>query len=148
MPVLQPDIRPIKESGEIYILNEDYSYTVIRSGKVIRFTVPRGFQYDGASVPRWVWSVIGFLPDGIHRPAALIHDYLYAHEGIVPGLDVGANKECTIYYDRMFADNCLRSLMRDVGIKSWHIKTVYWAVRTFGGTYWADPVKSMKVYND
>lgn len=42
----------------------------------IRIEVPKYFQTDLASVPRWLWSFIA--PTGYHNRAALVHDYLYS----------------------------------------------------------------------
>lgn len=41
-----------------------------------RIIVPAGYQYDGASVPRILWSI--FEPMGQHAKPAAIHDWLYA----------------------------------------------------------------------
>ena len=35
-----------------------------------RILIPKGFVYDGASVPRLVWTLSGILPDGLIRAAA------------------------------------------------------------------------------
>lgn len=107
----QPDLRPMCESGELYILMEDFTYAGL--------TVPKGFRCDGASVPRYLWHL---LPrDGMHRCAALIHDYLYVnHSG----------------YTRKEADFLFKSIMDDYGIVSWRAKLAYMAVRLFGGFFW------------
>lgn len=90
MPLKQPLIIPI--DGEPYGLNkyrayelvEDYTYYWKIDGTHYRIHIPAGFKYDGASVPRFVWSIIGLLPDGLGRAAALVHDYLYVHKGALP----------------------------------------------------------------
>lgn len=38
--------------------------------------VPRGFRFDGATIPRVFWCVPGFAPVGRHLWAALAHDRL------------------------------------------------------------------------
>ena len=77
----QPLIIPIKESGDIYELVEDYFFSVLRGGQAYPVIIKKGFKYDGASVPPVLGGLVGFMPDGIHRPAALIHDYLYSKKG-------------------------------------------------------------------
>lgn len=67
-----------------YILDTDYTYHWKIGGKHFRITIPAGFKYDGASVPRVFWSVTGFLPDGLGRAAALVHDFIYVHKGKMP----------------------------------------------------------------
>jgi uncharacterized protein DUF1353 len=39
--------------------------------------VTAGFETDGASVPRLLWTV--FSPAGVLFQAAVLHDYLYSH---------------------------------------------------------------------
>lgn len=69
-----PSITPI-ENG-LYKLNKDMciSYMYGTSRKML--TVPEGFESDGASIPRPLWSIIGspFLPQFI--TAAIVHDYM------------------------------------------------------------------------
>lgn len=49
-----------------------YEVGAVGSGKLI--TVPKGFETDGASVPRPLWW---FLPSwGTYSRAAVVHDYL------------------------------------------------------------------------
>jgi hypothetical protein len=51
-------------------------YAFMFEGK--EYVIPKGFEFDGASIPRVFWSVIGtpFAPQ--HLEAALIHDWLIA----------------------------------------------------------------------
>lgn len=116
----QPDIRPIKESGDLYELQEDFEFQLF--GK--RHTIPCGFKYDGASCANLL-----FQRDGIHRAAALVHDYLYVFEGEIPN---GTT------YTRQQADDLFRDMLVQYGVKSLHVKLAYWAVWVFGGLYWND----------
>jgi hypothetical protein len=60
-----------------YLLARDYVLTWIENGIIHEIRVPKGFKYDGASVPQFLWSLTGFTPDGLIRAGALIHDLLY-----------------------------------------------------------------------
>lgn len=40
-----------------------------------RWSVPKGAQVDGASIPRVFWSVVGGPLDGGYRDASIIHDW-------------------------------------------------------------------------
>ena len=44
--------------------------------KIYDFEIPKGYCYDGASVPRFFWRVIGANTDNRFLIAALIHDVL------------------------------------------------------------------------
>ncbi|CAJ0810702.1 MULTISPECIES: DUF1353 domain-containing protein [Ralstonia] len=39
-----------------------------------RWTAPKGFVSDGASIPKWAWSFVGGPLDDKYRNAAVIHD--------------------------------------------------------------------------
>lgn len=42
-----------------------------------RFMIPAGFRTDLASIPWYLRWLPGFSPTGLHRLAAILHDYLY-----------------------------------------------------------------------
>ncbi len=117
--IQQPDIRPIKENGDLYELQEDYTYKDI--------TVPKGFCYDGASVPRLALTPFGFQRDGIHRPAALVHDWLYVRRGWN-----GDQQR----YSREDADRLFKEMLIGCGVKGWHVAIAYAFVRAFGWIAW------------
>lgn len=127
----QPLIVPIKESGDLYELCEDYIFIIYRNEVAHKIVIRKGFKYDGASVPKFFAGIVGFMPDGIHRPAALLHDYLYEHKGKLQPIG-GFN------YTRKEADKLFYKILKKVGVKSWHAKLAYWAVRLGGGLYWND----------
>lgn len=52
-------------------LLSDFAYVDARG---LKWTAPRGWIIDGASIPRAVWSVIGSPYDGPYRRASVIHD--------------------------------------------------------------------------
>ena len=41
--------------------------------------VPKGESVDGASIPRWLWILIGAPYVGDYREASVIHDYSNSH---------------------------------------------------------------------
>ena len=51
------------------------------------FIIPKGFQFDGATMPTWTWSLMQLEPFGRIGAAALPHDLLYVTLGIVWGKD-------------------------------------------------------------
>lgn len=44
--------------------------------KIYQFDIPKGYCYDGATVPRFFWRIIGSNTDNKFLIAALIHDVL------------------------------------------------------------------------
>lgn len=129
----QPDITPIKgQNGRPrYRLNEDYAFSF--KGQI--FIIKKGFEYDGASVPRFLWSLTGIRPDGLHRAAALIHDFLYdkARKGQGAALSLRGQ---LIYFSRKEADRQFYEDLVKTGVKNSRAKLMYRAVRLFGWTVW------------
>jgi hypothetical protein len=112
-------------------LNENYSFEIeIHECHKKRFVIPKGMTYDGASVPQLFMALIGFERDGVHRAAALVHDYLYRESGFI--FD---NQNRVFRYTRKDADRIFLMGMQFHGIKSWHGRVAYLAVRGFGWLY-------------
>ena len=104
------------------------------TGRYISFFIERGFEYDGASIPRLFWSLLGLTPGGKMTIPALVHDLQYG-QGI-KGIKCALYENCfeanegTIWqYSRKDADKIMEILMRAVDARLTQQKTVYWAVR-------------------
>jgi len=81
-----------------------------------RITIPVGFETDGASIPRALWSVIGHPFNGKHVRAATLHDYLYRTQKF-------SKAKCDkLFLEAMDAD--------DVSWLRRHL--MYWGVKFFG----------------
>ena len=136
----QPLTVPISEKD--YRLVEDYLYRWEKIEHEYRITVPAGFIFDGASVPRLAWTISGIRPDGLIRAAALIHDWLYQHDGLLPagshqfkGEDESW-KNLVGRWSRKDADRLFARIMREAGVSKVKRRLAYLAVRTFGWRYW------------
>jgi len=110
-----PKIQEINDKE--YQVTQNYRAT-LPNNDIIR--VKKGFVYDGASIPRLFWSLIGSPFTGTHTRAAFIHDALYAGE----------------IYDRKTCDWIFLQILQQHGC-SWIKRNIlYFAVRTFGGFVW------------
>lgn len=69
-----------------------------------KFTIPKGYCYDGASIPRIFWRVIGANTDNTFLIPALVHDVLCEHKEYID-------------YDREFSTKVFNALLKagDVG---------------------------------
>jgi hypothetical protein len=83
-----------------------------------RFTVPKGFVTDLASVPSIFWTAL--RPDGDYAYAAILHDYLY----------------WTQIRTRDNADSLLRISMQDFRVTPWKVQAIYEAVHLGGTSSW------------
>ena len=95
----------------VAILDRDLCYESDIAGKVI---VPAGFASDGASVPRFLWSM--FPPFGKYLEAAIVHDWFCVTHAV----------------DSITAAKVFREAMEVCGVGKWRRTKMYWAVRTFG----------------
>lgn len=69
---------PFINKKNLYVRLEDYE-----KNKVYSFEIPKGYCFDGASVPKIFWRVIGSNTDNRFLVAALIHDVLCEHHSYV-----------------------------------------------------------------
>ena len=53
--------------------------TDVKKNKMYKFNIPKGYCYDGASIPRFFWRLIGSNTDNKFLIPALIHDILCEH---------------------------------------------------------------------
>lgn len=119
----QPNLLPVfGRKLHSYQLAQDYAAW----WQGYRFTLPAGLITDGASVPWFAWSC-GFLPDGLHRAGALVHDFLYALQGQSHDWLL-SRKEC----DAVFLDLMLRA-----GVSLTRARIMHAAVRLCGWLPWS-----------
>lgn len=103
-------ISPVKGSVNKYSLVRSVSFDV--SG--VTYIIPEGFEFDGASIPRFFWSYIGHPFSPRFVKASLIHDYM-----------------CNGQFDRKIADRKFKELLKEAGVPSWKASIMYSAVRGY-----------------
>ena len=106
----------IKE--DVFILSEDK--TVESLG--CRVTIKKGFDFDGASIPKWLWSIYGSPLNGNYVVASLIHDGLYASQKVSKKIS-----------DKIFLD-----IMKQSNVGYIKRTSMYLAVTMFGGKDWKE----------
>ena len=101
----------------------------------LRYTDPQGFVWiapigsvvDGASIPRYLWSIMGGPFEGKYRNASVLHDVAY-------GQHDRPWQDC----DRMFYN-----AMRCSGVSAVEAKTMFYALCRFGH-HWKFSIKRAK----
>ena len=101
-------------------LREDWSVAVNVGNTVYSINVRAGFEFDGASIPRFLWRVCGHPMEIPRLAAALAHDWLYASHKT----------------SRETADMIYRAICRKMGISALRAAVEYRALRMFGGGAW------------
>ena len=141
----QPSI--VQIGDRLYLLVEDWTFTwnyteVVESC----INVPAGFVYDGASIPRMFWRIFGVTPDGVHRAAAIVHDWIYTFDGDVPSGSITRSvlqPDCTYKkldtidkWTQKDCDKFFKKMLLDTPLPRWKVQTMYIAVRLFGWSKW------------
>ena len=86
------------------------------SNKKLDIYILAGFEFDGASIPKSLWSLYGCPFGGLYSMASCIHDALYA----------------THLFNKAMADRIFYEAMIASGVERKTAIQMYLAVRTFG----------------
>lgn len=95
-----------------------------------RITIPAGFVFDLASIPRFLWWRIA--PFELSETAPLLHDFLYRYRGSLPAGCIEPPRTFT----RKESDQVFRDVMELEGVCSDDRAIGYWGVRLFGWWPW------------
>jgi len=114
----EPALDLIDVDNDIWELRDNWLSQMVSQKCVL---IKKGMTTDGASIPRYCWSIIGHPLSGWILPHALAHDALYSAELL-------SRKEC---------DEFLLLSMKQAGVSWLRRNTVWSAVRMFGGSVWS-----------
>jgi hypothetical protein len=109
-----------------------------------RLTIWAGFVWDLATIPGfWLLWLLGYRADGLHRAAALVHDYIYRLGGTSPygvheRFDGEAWHEAHSWWTRLQADRLFAGMMREAEVVRWRCMAMYVAVRMCGWWAWRE----------
>lgn len=105
-------------------------------------SIPAGYVWDGASVPRAAWSIIGLTPWGLTDGPSLAHDEPYRSKGgrkLSEGCTLTDEKGNKVVIDRAEADWVFLEACKFAGINRARAGLAYGIVRTFGSIHWGGP---------
>lgn len=120
---MQIQIHATDDRGNILTLAEPV--TITWQGRFI--AIPAGFESDGVSTPRFLWSTISPAIDNRTIRAGVAHDFIY--------------REQPDGWTRADADAMFYDLCRADGLCWWTAQKAYWGLRLFGGATWAENAK-------
>jgi len=141
--MIPPDVRIV--SGKT-ILWAPWTFTWLAEGVLWQINIPQGFEFDGASVPRILWTITGLTPHGELEPAALVHDYLYRYGGVLPtGAFWRSGVECDHPWTRKECDKLFARIMRESGVPKWRRRLAYIGVRMGGWRFFKRPPRTSPV---
>lgn len=111
----QPHIEPRPEIDEVELTADACFYV-----DAVPKDIPMRYKYNGASIPRIFWPIVGSPFDPDFAMASLVHDLMYL----------------THKYTRAQADEMLFQLLRQCGVELWRARTMWAFVRSFGQMSW------------
>lgn len=114
-----PPLEAIPPDYKLYRTTVDFEYHVGSEDSSEIIAIPKGFITDGASIPKFAWSILGG-PLGKYAPAAVVHDYLYQKQ----------------IYTRSKSDVIFLEAMQVLGVGWLKRRTMWLAVRIFGWICW------------
>ena len=156
MPILRPIPIPTKnrcfyEKPFVWLMEprkwrvmEDWCYPLRKDGKTIKLIVPKGFDFDGASIPRLLWFFLN--PTGLLLIPGLIHDYAYRYDQM---WQLDANGKIIAFpkppkNGKCYWDNLFYEIGRQVN-GFWLLDALAWMGVVFGGgTTWRKHRKKRK----
>lgn len=131
--------------------------------------VPQYFLFDGASIPRMLWPIVGHPYDSDYVQAAGVHDVLYRYNGKVSMILEFCNKDLIatfleewedkglidkvsgdysgivcIKFSRKGADEILKLGCDVLPCSAWKAKLIYTGVRIGGWWAWLTNKKRLK----
>jgi hypothetical protein len=94
----------------------------ICKGSVVEIAIPAGYHWDGATIPRPCWAIIGHPIDPQFALASLAHDWFCEHSATRP--------------IRVMGDAVFLWLLRDAGVPAWRHYAMFLAVSAYRRLIW------------
>ena len=102
-----------------YVLLNNVVYLAHTDKYTYRIAIPKGYSFDGATIPRFFWRLIGSKGEVEFLPAALVHDWLCEHKDFIEKHGVQVSSDI------------FRDILILYGVKPFKAKTMATAVRLF-----------------
>ena len=114
---------PVCLEGERLTFLADYiAHDMLPGGVRVSRSESTGDSWDGASIPRWAWSIMG------HPLAADVREASYWHDRLCEGSETPE--------DRMVADAVFLMLLRRANVSRWRRWAMWAAVRFYAVCIW------------
>jgi hypothetical protein len=84
-------------------------------GQQYEFHVPKGFRWDGATIPWFVWWIVGSKTENRYRLPSMIHDYM-------------CNNKYVVNFNRKLSSDVFRALLRANAVAKWRVAVMYFFV--------------------
>lgn len=122
---------PQADGSPLWQVDEDVSY--YDATLSCTFSIPKGYTFDLASIPRSLRWLIA--PFELSTLAPLLHDFIYGNKGYMREGECSPPK--TVFpLTEKDADDLFLRVMKVEGVSRWRRNAAWLAVRAFGFTFW------------
>lgn len=126
------DYTPLSE--KLFHLDSPHEFWWLNNGKAYFMEIPKGFIWDGATIFRIFWSILGYSRSGMMLKPSAPHDYIYVNKGWIYN---HLTKELE-FVSRKHSDQLFYKHLVANGIPEKKARLCYQFIRFFGRLYWRD----------
>lgn len=126
----QPEVKPAGKQK--YKLLKDWRTEIIINNMRVKITCMTGAEWDGASMPRFSWSLLGIYPGGRMLAPSLVHDgFCDMHVGQHPEWFLVNNPFPGVKITPYIRDLIFKESCRHIGILSRRAKIMWFCVMLY-----------------
>lgn len=125
MPLPSPIIQPVEGSDTKWRSVKDYGCEFTQDDVKVIIRIAEGFIFDGLTIPRLLWRVVGHPLQGKALPGGFVHDLLYS----------------TALLPRDVADRIFMLILKRNGVPAYKYNIMYRAVRLCGKSRYGNPIR-------
>lgn len=116
-----------------YQLDNDITVEVVTSVRVISFTIPAGYVWNGADIPKLLWPAVGSQHNPEFKDASMVHDYMLEFKWDIykPPLSL----EISIADYRRLTSLIFRQILKNVGVPTIKANIMSGAVQFFQAVF-------------
>lgn len=113
-------------------LDNSIIVTVDSTKRKFSFKIPEKYVWDGSSIPRIFWTLIGSKEKLQFLTASLVHDYLLEHKHFV--LEEVLKNELDMKEFRRLTSLIFREILKDCEVPTIKANIMSWTVQTWQAT--------------
>ena len=110
-------------------LHNSIDIKILTTKREFEFTIPIGYTWNGADIPRLFWRAIGSRTDNEFLIASMIHDYLLEFK--VYMLNKVLENSMTVEEYRRLTSLIFRYILKEQGTNTIKANIMSWAVQVF-----------------
>ena len=130
----EEDPNAVKQQKKKYPfeLHNSIDIKVITTKREFEFTVYNGYTWNGADIPRFLWTPVGSRTDNDFLIASMIHDYLLEFKKYM--LDEVLENTISVKEYRRLTSLIFRHILKEQGTNTIKANIMSWAVQVFQST--------------